>query len=499
MTQAPSAEQLQALLDDALPEGQLNPAGATRLLAFLDALPPLLLPRIDEQWRVPFRGNTPGPAGWFRAVQDWRWHSTFPSWLTHHPDELLTAPGVVAALAGSPDGYARESAVRLLARLDAPLTTGILLVRAGDWAPPVRAAALEALHARLSDAYADHWARYAALVDRLERLERGDAVLAELAWALLRTPAGLQAIRRNWPGADRDTRLTLLRVLEQLSGPPRLLWLGTLTEDPHVQVRRRVVELLPAEGLHARLADPNAGVRERVLSRLLGLTPLHEVPAFLLTALLDPRSSVRALAQFEARRRGVHLRAAYLKVEVPFLSAAALRGWAAGVREQRLIETSSHLEALLGHANARVRLEALLALGTLAPTHHVDRLEDALLGSAAQARVGELTLRAAHLLTQERLEALWHRTTTDRQRRRLLRLAAGLPRFDAAAVLLTWRAETRSALSEELDDTLHHLLTGFGTRYYTRPSLIQQAALGRAVQTGTLNGQLRSAVEALLP
>jgi hypothetical protein len=68
-------------------------------------------------------------------------------------------------------------------------------------------------------------------------------------------------------------------------------------------------------------------------------------------------------------------------------------------------------------------------------------------------------------------------------------------------LLLTWRAEARSALAlpEELDGTLHHLLTGFGTRYSTRPSLIQRAALGQAVQTARLNGQLRSAVEALLP
>jgi hypothetical protein len=41
--------------------------------------------------------------------------------------------------------HAREAAGRLLDRIGTPLDTNVLLVRAADWVPPIRTAALEAL------------------------------------------------------------------------------------------------------------------------------------------------------------------------------------------------------------------------------------------------------------------------------------------------------------------------------------------------------------------
>lgn len=500
-TRPPSAEQLHELLEAALPRGVVDRVGAARLLAFLDRVPPLLLPRVDEQWRQAFRVNwydATGPAGWHRAGSGWQWRSNLPVWLREHPDDLLVAPGVVAALASSSDGYAREAAVRLLARIEHPLTTAVLLVRATDWVEPVRTAALRALHTRLSEQYAPHWARYAALIDRLEQLERGDADLVGKARALLSTPAGLQAIWDVLPRADRETRLSLLRVVEELPEPLRVTWLGVFAGDSHALVRRRVADLAPVDQLYGLIADLDAGVREVVLRRLVDSVPANEVPPFLLTALLDPRTGVRALAQFEALRRGVDLGAAYLDMNESTLSRAALRGWTAGVRELGLVDAKSRLEALLQHPNARVRVEVLRALGALAPHRHVGLLENGLLGSGAETRVASAALRAANLLTTERLKALWSRTVTDRQRRRLVRLAADLPRFDAATLLLEWHGEASAEVQAGLEERLTALLEGYGVRYYVRPNESQKARLQQAAETGRLSERLLRLMRDLL-
>ncbi|UBV44104.1 hypothetical protein LAJ19_14940 (plasmid) [Deinococcus taeanensis] len=497
----PSAEQLQDLLEAALPGGVPDQQGATGLLAFLERLPTTMLPSVDEQWRQVFRFNwydAPGPAGWHRVGESLQWRSNLPAWLEGHPDDLLAAPGVVMALASSADGYAREAAVRLLADIDLPVTTAALLIRALDWVEPVRIVALGALHRRLNAQHALHWAHCAALTERLDRAERGDADLVSTARELLRTSAGLQAIQDTLPRADRDTRLSLLRVIEELPEPLRATWLGTLAGDFHAPVRRRVAQLASVDQLHDLTADPDAGVREMVLRRLIKATPENAAPAFLLTALLDPRAGVRALAQFEARRRGVNLGEAYLDVDEHRLAKSAVRGWAAGVRELGLTAAEARLETLLEHPNARVRVEVLRALGTLAPHRHVEQLENRLLGSSVEVRVAAVALRAANLLTAERLSALWSRTATDRQRQRLVGLAADLPRFEAVALLLRWRAGTSIEVRTWLDERLTTVLEGYGVRYYTRPGEPQRTSLEQAAQAGGLSERLMRLLGELL-
>lgn len=501
MKRPPSAEHLHDLLEAALPGGVPDRKSAARLLAFLDRVPPLLWPAVDEQWRQAFRVNwygAPGPAGWHRVGESWQWRSNLPAWLEEHPNDLLAAPGVIMALASSADGYAREAAVRLLTHIDLPVATAVLLVRALDWVQPVRAVALEALHRRLNAQHVVHWAQCAALTERLKRAERGDADLVRKARELLRTSAGLQAIRETLPQADRDTRLSLLAVVEELPEPLRVTWLGTFAGDSHAPVRRRAAQLASVAQLHDLTADPDAGVREVVLRRLIEATPENAAPAFLLTALLDPRAGVRTLAQFEARRRGVNLGAAYLAANEDRLPKSAVCGWAAGIRELRLMAAEARLETLLEHPNARVRVEVLRALGTLAPHRHVEQLENRLLGSGVEVRVAAVALRAANLLTADRLDTLWSRTATDRQRRRLVGMAAELPRFEAAALLLGWRERTSTEVRTWLDERVSAVLEGYGVQYYTRPGEPQRTSLEQAAQAGGLSDRLTRLLSELL-
>jgi len=497
----PSAEVLGELLNAALPEGRLHQEGAERLLTFLNRVPPPLLPRVDETWRQVSRYGgygEPGPAGWHQGDAEWHWRSNLPGWVDAHPDALLAAPGVVAALAGHADGYARKVAVGLLARMDHPLATAMLLIRAQDWVGAVRTAARDALQARLTDAHAPHWAHHAALIDRLEAGERGDPVLPQAARALLRKPAGLAAVEAALPRADEATRLALLRVVDALPEDHRAVWLGTFSGDPHAQVRRRVARIAAVHQLSPLLSDPDAGVREVALRRLLDASPGTDVPAFLRRALVDPRAGVRALAQFEARQRGVDLGAAYLDVTEPDLPLPALRGWVAGVRDLAVGAAESRVEALVTHPNVRIRAEVLRTLGALAPHRHVGLLEQGVLASGAQARISAAALRTANLLTFERLDALWARATTERQQRRLVVLAADLPRFDGAVLLLSWQAQRSGELQEWIQVRVTALLDGYGVRYYTRPQGSQRTDLELAARADGLHPSLSLLLRDLL-
>ncbi|SMB78493.1 hypothetical protein SAMN00790413_06682 [Deinococcus hopiensis KR-140] len=48
--------------------------------------------------------------------------------------------------------------------------------------------------------------------------------------------------------------------------------------------------------------------------------------------------------------------------------------------------------------------------------------------------------------------------------------------------LFFWQAATPLDLQPELDEALERLLSGFGTRHYTRPPLDPRAAFGRTLQ-----------------
>lgn len=112
--------------------------------------------------------------------------------------------------------------------------------------------------------------------------------------------------------------------------------------------------------------------------------------------------------------------------------------------------------------------------------------------------MGEAALRGANLLTTDRLRALWSRATTVQQRRRLIRAAAGLPRFDGAVLLLGWRAAASTEVQAGLDDQVRKLLAGFGVTYYTRPSPAQRAALEQARLASPLDERVAQLLEAVL-
>nr|HET7859992.1 hypothetical protein [Caldimonas sp.] len=92
-------------------------------------------------------------------------------------------------------GYVREAAVRELAIAPRPAAIRVLLVRANDWVPQVRDAAVAALAAHLRDDFVPAWALALDAVDALRRGGRvdADAVLAPID-AFLAAPERLARV-----------------------------------------------------------------------------------------------------------------------------------------------------------------------------------------------------------------------------------------------------------------------------------------------------------------
>ncbi|WP_157452062.1 HEAT repeat domain-containing protein [Deinococcus aquatilis] len=496
----PSAVQLRLLLDQAIPQTQPDVEGAAQLQAFLEAVPSSGWVRLEALWQQAFYSDWGGSGGLWTWTHDSSMRGTprWRPWLEQHAEGLKSMPGILTALAFSPDGYLREAAVRLLAKNEGPLSTGVLLIRANDWVAPVREAAARALEQRLNGPFISHWAQHLALVDRLEHVERADLrpLVAE-ARALLRTEVGLDAMRAVLPSADRETRLGVLRVVEGLAEPDRTEWLDVFSRDPHAPLRRRFAQLAALSRLPALLADGDVGVRHTALGRLIAATPGDQTPGFLFRALFDTRSGIRSLAQYTLRQRGTDVSAVYLTEDEQQLATSALAGWVAGLSEVGEVGAARRLEPLLAHPNARVRLEALRALGRLSPQNHVEVFESALFRTSPEARTAAAVLVAAKLITRDRLNLLWGRAPDAGSRRRLLRLAMNLPRFDAVEVLLTWRPSLAADQQGKVDERLMSLLTGYGTRFSLRPSGLQHERLQRFLREENLNSGVRAALQVI--
>lgn len=490
----PTSARLRDLLVQALPHGRISQMGERALREELSAVPPHQRPAVEEGWRRLVWSDRIFH-GLFGAVwTDEQQRDATLTWIRAHASALQHAPGIVTLLAGSPDGHVREAAVRLLAGNDTRLATATLLLRSSDWVTPVRDASRVALHARLTAPYVAHWLHTVTLVDRLLLLERGDSTLAQGAHDLMTSPVGIQALPGVLEAGHPVTRAALLTVILRLPEEQRTDPLDLFLADPSAVVRRRVAAVLPSDRLEPILTDVDAGVRETALGRLLNDTPLDVVPGVLLRALLDSRVAVRLLAQYEAKRRGVDVAAYYAGVEETVLDAGGMAGWAAGVQERKVVSALPRIERLLRHPRARVRLEALVAVGTLAPQVHSAALERAVLGSTLEARAAARLLTRYDLLTAERLEALWG-WAADGQRTRLIWLASTLPRFEAVALLLEWRHGTVER-RDAFDSALRRLL--LGTTFYTRPEAGQAAMMRAAVAGGTLPEDLRAALDPLL-
>ena len=430
------------------------------LLAHFEQMPLAQLPHFDE---------------WTRR---WVWHfpapQQFVSLNSLAPElipRLLEAPGLLYALACHRNGRVRSDAVPLLARLDTPVALGLLLVRVNDWAAPVREQARAALLALLPHLPLTRWLQVFPLVARLAQEVRSpDLTLVQLIVSLFLTPDGERVLTAQYPSLAQDVRRTLTTLLlngqETLSLPLLLLF----ARDPVPIIRLAAVRELPTTHLTPFLNDRDGTVRVLALRRLLPTLSPEEAAKQSLVALLDPQERVRLLAGYTLQQRGQDVRAAYRQVSSGTLSESQLRGWIAGLASEGQKEDAALIGPFLTHTSARVRLEALYAAGTLDPLGYRSALAAGVLGTSRVSKAALQIMKKAGLLTSaDLLEDLLTQATTPGLKRRVIRSALSLSRFEAAGLLLRWRGGRASELKGEIDVLLTSLLEGYGRTYYARP------------------------------
>jgi len=212
-------------------------------------------------------------------MSEWpRVDETLRSWLDLRAFEYggqLTRPGPVESaayvvLACHRDGFVRESIVMMLAQRHDGGELVPLLLRANDWVPQVRDAAIAALRARIKPEYVPHWVRALALVGWLRRTGRANnAPLVEAVFALLSSGPARAAVRDALYTIDDGVRGLRAAILFSGAHPgdQALVIEGLVNPDPLVRVA--------AAEAAARLDD--SGVRP--VLPLLHADPLPRIRA----------------------------------------------------------------------------------------------------------------------------------------------------------------------------------------------------------------------------
>ncbi|MGW4348474.1 hypothetical protein ACWEL8_25830 [Streptomyces sp. NPDC004690] len=339
------------------------------------------------------------------------------------------------------DGRVRERAVRRAA--EHPGVLPLLVIRAADWAQPVRERA-RALLRRLLDV--DTAVALTPLILLVGRRARGDAavgLLGELLHGATRESVGPLLVH-----ADRATR----RFAYRLATEQRLLPADELARSA-ARDEDAVVQTLCGEAAGAALDDPRAGaLGDEVLAALLGarsprvraigVTALRRAgrPERATPFLADRSALVRACARYVVRQHGVDPLPWYRRRCGEPGDPALPPGAAIGLAECGERADAALLWPLLAHPVPGVRARAVAGLRTLDVTDTprlLPLLEDTAPGVVRETTM--LLLPSARSLDPGRLAA---RLAPDRPRHiraaafRLLDAYGGLERLRAAVALL---------------------------------------------------------------
>ena len=250
----------------------------------------------------------------FRSRRVWaprEWVHLSPESVARMGEAGSAAAGVLAVCCSHANGYVREQAVRALASTSQEngFEVPFLLMRAADWVPVVRAAAIAAVRARFRPEYGRAFIESLEIVARLRRSGREDtAQLAEEVWEYLRSPvhgpALLASIKSEfWKvkrevfrlGLESNAALDVIRIAKGVPDGIVRLWAARRTrhvaegadlralvaqqlKDTFMLVRREALLTIEAKALDAEdsvrraLLDRHGVVRAEA-RRILGMTP----------------------------------------------------------------------------------------------------------------------------------------------------------------------------------------------------------------------------------
>ncbi|MFJ8590170.1 HEAT repeat domain-containing protein [Streptomyces sp. NPDC093598] len=352
-----------------------------------------------------------------KALGIGRWVFRSSRWRAEAAHGPSVEPRLAVALC-HPDGHTREAALARVA--DRPALLPLVVIRAADWAAPVRDRARELLRAGLD---ALNGIALAPLILRIGRRERG-AYGVELLGALLRrAPHGPLSTLFIHP--DRTVRRFAYRLAaeESLLSPARLARTAARDDDVVVQdlCAGAALAALREDGDFDDVLEPLLAARYP-RARSAGVTALRRAgqPERALEFLADRSALVRACARYVVRQHGTDplpwYRQRCAEADDPALPAGAVIGLAeCGERSDAEL-----LRPLLTHRVPTVRARAVAGLRTLDVTV-VEELRP-LLDDPAPGVVREATV--ALLPSAALLPQAWLAERLAAERPRHVRIAA---------------------------------------------------------------------------
>ncbi len=302
----------------------------------------------------------------------------------------------LGVLSFSHDGRIREAAVQALAEEQSGNELAFLIIRRADWVVQVREAAEAALKSRHTAEYAPHWARHAALLERVGARQRFPDDEMDRVYGLVRS-SGLDAALELFHQGNRRSARAVAHVLvgaETIHSRAEEALLASPDPAIRLMLAKRLIPTADIERLQHFARDRYVPIAVAALDRLARIDPDLARP-LLDDGLISTRHGLRVLARFHLSRAGVDVESRYAEVLLaddppPRLLAAAIYGFGA----DRDAVDSELMRSFADHADRRVRRAAIRTLAWVSPGKidvFVRALEDV---SPRVARAGSAALRS---------------------------------------------------------------------------------------------------------
>ncbi len=417
-------------------ETEVKRAASHAVAGLLSIVPPIRLVELDSLIRV---------VGSHRSYREHSWRRMTPADL----ERVAVGEHAISILGLASfhnDGHVRETAVRKLSEWNSGSELPFLLIRANDWARPVRTVAEKALRYRLTPGYAGHFIANLHLALRLEFCGRSEhAPLIQSIAALLRLPECRHHLEIGASSGDRATRRACLQMAAELDGPERFSILtAALTDSDGLMRLLACRHLLPdistnelPKIVEALKRDPFMPVRKEAIQTLAQRAPEVATP-LLLDALLDRHTSMRELSRFYLQKSCNFDAAAFYRERMTATNDGKLVGIIQGLGETGVADDIHRIRPFVEFTEARHRKAALYALSRIGPDTLLETFVTALadLHPGVSNEACKALLPRAHRLDPKPISALLQDTEPVHVRRNALKLAFRLSKWTALPILL---------------------------------------------------------------
>ncbi len=432
---------------------------------------------------------------------------SYPKWVQfgrQDVDKLPTPRTTQAAALGLAsfhwNGRIRERAVQLLDSITDGSEVPFLLIRLNDWVDAVREPARLAVTRRLHGSKLEAFIANIALVVRLleqHRVDHGQIVQAVMQ--SLVTPEHEDALTDMVQSDNRDVRRSVFHAAIQLSGGHRIRLVTTCVQSTDPVIRLSCVRLATSvfalEELAAFLRqlenDPFMPVRREVLRARVECL-LEESESSIQAALFDRSPAIRELARYHLRKRGQQEGAEIYRNAIR--NGYRIDRAIAGIGDTGNVSDTELVLPFLQSSLTRIRLAAVIAIGRLGASTHVEPLFERLTDECPK-----VALAAANTLTgcsaaigMERLWTLYCTHQEAHMRMAAVRLLDGLGSWDKLPHMIRAAADSDERIAERAMFSASRVCA----RVYTRRSEQQQMAIDESLRE--MAGRLPASFESLL-